>query len=409
MNKTRIAAGALALAMLAGCSTDGGPSILADPDDMAYQAADLKRDSQLFTVDGEGVSAEEYLFWLVNAIAEQKRYGLLSDDSDWSQATEGQPSAETLKADALETAKLYQVIRNHAKELGVELTAEEREELEDTQAQEMEYWGGEETFRGLLEEQCISLEGYRALSEVAYLNQALKKKLEETGQLAPTDADVDSYLEEAGIYAAKHILVATRHTNADGSHEEYSEEERAQARALVEDIRAQLRAAGDSEALFDQLMAQYSEDGRDEEGNLYAPEGYLYVYPQEKVTSYSQMAMVPEFEAGALELEIGQISEPIETSYGYHIILRLEPDREQARQECTADYLYYKLNRSWLEQAEVVTTKAYDELDPQVFYDRLQKLLDARQAAKAAQATATPEQSAPGGESPLPEETGPVG
>ena len=291
----------------------------------------------------------------------------------------------------------------------MELTAEETEQMEADLAEVVESWGGEERFRELLDEQCISMDGYARLNQVAYLNKAIQKKLEADGQLTVTEADVESYLEEQGIYAVKHILVATRHTNADGSHEEYTEEEKAQAKALVEDIRSQLRAAGDSEALFDQLMAQYSEDGRDEEGNLYAPEGYLYVYPQEKVTSYSQMAMVPEFEAGALELEIGQISEPIETSYGYHIILRLEPDREQARQECTADYLYYKLNRSWLEQAEVVTTKAYDELDPQVFYDRLQKLLDARQAAKAAQATATPEQSAPGGESPLPEETGPVG
>jgi len=391
MNKTRIAAGTLALAMLAGCSTDGGPGILADPDDMAYQAADLKRDSQLFTVDGEGVSAEEYLFWLVNAIAEQKRYGLLSDDSDWSQAAEGQPSAETLKADALETAKLYQVIRNHAKELGAELTAEEREELEATQAQEMEYWGGEEAFRGLLEEQCISLEGYRALSEVAYLNQALEKKLEETGQLTPTDADVDSYLEEMGIYAAKHILVATRHTNEDGSHEEYNDEERAQAEALVKDIRERLRADGDSEVLFDELMNEYSEDGRNKEtGELYYPHGYTYVYPGQMVT---------EFEEGALALEVGQISEPIQTSYGYHIIFRGNPDGEQAMEEC-GSYLFYKLEQTWLEEAQVVTTKAYDELDPQAFYDRLQELVKAKAAARA---TPAPTESAAPEESTQPE------
>lgn len=407
MKKTRIAAGALALAMLAGCSA--GPDLVAAPDDLAYQAADLQRDSQLFTVDGAGVNAEEYLFWLVNAIAEQKYYGRLSDDADWSQAQEGQPSAETLKADALKTAKLYQVIRNHARELGVELTAEETEQMEADLAEVIENWGGEESFRELLDEQCISMEGYVRLNEVAYLNEAIQNKLEAEGQLTVTDADIEDYLEEQGIYAAKHILVATRHTNADGSHEEYTEEEKAQALELVKDLREQLRAAGDSEALFDQLMAQYSEDGRDEEGNLYTPEGYLYVYPQEKVTSYSQMAMVEEFEAGALALEVGQVSEPIETNYGYHIILRLEPDREKARQECTADYLYYKLNRSWLEQAEVVTTKAYDELDPQAFYKRLQKLLDARQAAKAAQATPTPAQSDPGEESPAPEESGSVG
>ena len=409
MKKTRIFAGALALTLLAGCSSSP-TELVAQPDDLAFQAADLKRDSQLFTVDGVGVSAEEYLFWLVNAIAEQKYYGRLSDDADWTQAREGQPSAETLKADALETAKLYQVIRNHAKALGVELTAEEREQMDAELAQLIEaQYGGEEAFQqSFLDEQCISKEGFQALNEVGYLNQALKEKLEQSGELTVTDADVEVFVNEQGIYAAKHILLSTRRANADGSHEEFSEEEKAQVLERIKDLREQLRAAGDSEEKFDELMKEYSEDGRDEEGNLYAPEGYLYVYPQEKVTSYSQLAMVPEFEAGAQALEIGQISEPIQTSYGYHLILRLKPDMEQARQECSSDYMFYTLSQEWMEQAEVVTTKAYDELDPQAFYTRLQQILAAREAARAAQATATPDE-ADGEGSPAPVETTPGG
>lgn len=411
MKKTRFAAGALALAMLAGCSA--GPDLVAAPDDLAFQAADLRRDSQLFTVDGEGVAAEEYLFWLVNAIAEQRYYGRLSDDADWSQAEEGQPSAETLKADALETAKLYQVIRNQATALGVELSAEEREQMDtDLKGFIETSFGDEETFRQeFLDEQCISMEGFGALNEVSYLNRAIREKLEQDGTLTATDADVEAYVAERGIYAAKHILVATRHINADGSHEEYTEEEKARALELAKDLREQLRAAGDSEEKFDELMAEYSEDGRDEKGELYAPEGYLCVYPQEKVTSNAQMAMVPEFEAGALGLEIGQISEPVETGYGYHIILRLAPDMDQVRQDYnSSNYKFSQLLQSWAEQAEVVTTKAYDELDPQAFYTRLQQLLEARKAARAAQITSAPDESlSPEGESPTPAETAPAG
>lgn len=409
MKKTRIFAGALALTLLTGCSA--GPDLVASPDDLAFQAADLKRDSQLFTVDGVGVNAEEYLFWLVNAIAIQKYSGGLSDDADWSQAQEGQPSAGTLKADALETAKVYQTIRNRAAQLGVELSAEEREEMETELEEVFARYGGEEEFqRGILDEQCISMEGYRALNEVAYLNRTLKEKLEADGTLTVTDGDLEAYVAQKGIYGAKHILVSTRHTNADGSHEEFTEAERAQALELVKDLREQLRASGDSEEMFDELMREYSEDGRDEEGNLYAPEGYLYVYPQEKVTSYyTQMAMVQEFEAGALSLEVGQISEPIETDYGYHLILRKEPDMEQARQEyVSSDYKFNELLRSWAEEAEVVTTKAYDELDPQVFYNKLQQLLDAREAARAAQTTPAPTQSAAPEGSSAPEESAPA-
>lgn len=82
---------------------------------------------------------------------------------------------------------------------------------------------------------------------------------------------------------------------------------------------------------------------------------------------------------------------------------------EQARQEyVSSDYKFNELLRSWAEEAEVVTTKAYDELDPQAFYNKLQQLLDAREAARAAQATPAPTQSAAPEGSSAPEESAPA-
>ncbi len=49
MKKKQWIAGAMALTLLAGCG-----EAAADPDDLAYQTTDIQRDSQLFTVDGEG-------------------------------------------------------------------------------------------------------------------------------------------------------------------------------------------------------------------------------------------------------------------------------------------------------------------------------------------------------------------
>ena len=67
MKKSRLIAGALALTLLAGCGA------AADPDDMAYQAAELKRDSEIITVDGQAIPAEEYLFWLLMQIKNTKK------------------------------------------------------------------------------------------------------------------------------------------------------------------------------------------------------------------------------------------------------------------------------------------------------------------------------------------------
>jgi len=381
MKHAKLIAGALALALLTGC----GGITAADPDDLIYQAADIKRDSELFTVDGTGVTAEEYCFWLTSAVMQQKYYGFLADDAAWEETlADGSETLQALKDDAMETAKLYQVIRNKAAEYGVTITEEDQATMDQQVAEVEENSGGADAFNAVLEEQAISREGFLRLNEVYFLNQGLKAKLEETGELAVTDADLDAFIEEQGIYAAKHILLSTRRTLEDGSYEDFSDEEKEAVLQQANDLREQLKAAGDSEELFDELMNEYSEDGRDENGDLAYPQGYTFVPPGQ---------MVSEFEQGARALEVGQISDPIQTAYGYHIILRLSPDKETAKTYLTPDYKLSTLTQQWLDQAQVTTTKAYDELDPHDFYVRLQEIVTARKAAREAAATPTPAES----------------
>lgn len=403
MKKTGFLAGALALALLVGCSAGdsaGSGDLVAEPDDMAFQAADIRRDSEIVTVDGQPITAERYLFWLANAIGTVKGYGQLADDAGWEETLDdGMTVAEALKADALETAKLYRVVETKAAEYGVTLSPEQEQEIANQMAEAMEGMGGEEVFQARLDEMCISMDGFTAMNRVYYLNQGLKEKMEQSGELSVTQADVDQYkesfVEENGIYAAKHILLATRRTNSDGSYEEFTDEEKAAVLEQAQALRQQLKDAGDSEELFDELMNEFSEDGRDPDGNLYAPDGYGLVYAGQ---------MVPEFEQGALALEVGQVSELIETSYGYHIIMRIPVDQAQvdqiAEESCTTDKKLEELTAQWVEQAQVVTTTAYDELDPKAFFERLTKLSEARAAARE---SAQPAESQTPAESPAPE------
>ena len=146
---------------------------------------------------------------------------------------------------------------------------------------------------------------------------------------------VDSFIEENSLYGAKHILISTRRINADGSgYEEYSDEEKAQAFQKAQDLRKQLKDAGDDLELFDKLMNEHSEDGRNEDGTLAMPDGYTQVYGGQ---------MVPEFEEGAMALQVGEISEPIQSQFGYHIILRLPLEREELKEQLGGSY---KLNSS---------------------------------------------------------------
>lgn len=400
MKRNGLIAGALALTLLAGCSGGGG-KLMADADDIAYQAADIRRDAELLTVDGKTVPAERYLFWLATSIQTAQQYIALDTDEDWAEImSDGLTVAQAMKADALETVKLYQVVEAKAEELGVALTAEQQEEMDKQLQQVIEQLGGEEEFQAHLDSMCISRESFVNMNRVYFLNQGIKEKLEADGTLTVTQADRDQVAEElkeeAGLYAAKHILLSTRRTNADGTYEDYTEEEKAAVEERAKTMRQRIRENGDSEEFFDELMNEFSEDGRDENGNLYAPDGYGLVYAGQ---------MVPEFEEGALALKEGEIGEPVATAYGYHIIMRIPLDQEElgqmVEQYCTPDYKLQQLSEEWVKNAKVTTTDAYEALDPKAFYDRLTAINEARQAAREAAESAAPSENPAGSEVPV--------
>lgn len=80
--------GALLVAGLTACAP-GAPEV--DPSDVAYQTAGVTRDTVLFTVDGTEVTADEYLFWLLQSVASAKQSGYLADDDAWEEELNGVP------------------------------------------------------------------------------------------------------------------------------------------------------------------------------------------------------------------------------------------------------------------------------------------------------------------------------
>jgi len=397
--------GAIAAAALTGCGQSSVPEPTAtiDPSDMAYQVTGLTRNTTLFTVNGREVPVEEYLFWLMQAITEQQQYNyyLLTDES-WDGQIEGTPSKEYLKNDALETSKLYAVIQNKADEAGLSVTEEDYAEMDADQAEaeaQLNMYGS--SFQEYLDSQCISEEGFRRLNGVAYLVADLMDSMGD--ELAPDDAKMEAFLDEVGYYNVKHILLSTRHANEDGTYTDYTDEEKAAVLTEAQGYVSELRAlpADQVEARFDEIMNERSDDTRNAEtGELYYPDGYLTLSGQ----------MVAEFEEAALGLELGEVSDPVETLYGYHIILRLDADTEDTR-SVYPDWALSKQLEEWTAAAEVEVTPEYDALDPKAVYDKLNEILDARQAEKEAEAAATatpaPEGSAAPAESqaPAPEST----
>lgn len=106
-----------------------------------------------------------------------------------------------------------------------------------------------------------------------------------------------SEFESAEQVRAQHILIMAPSGNASAEQE---------ALKKINSIKSQAATSD-----FGKLAAQYSEDpgSKQEKGDL----GY-----------FSRGKMVPEFEDAAFSLAVGQVSEPIKTSYGYHLIKVLD-------------------------------------------------------------------------------------
>jgi len=58
--------------------------------------------------------------------------------------------------------------------------------------------------------------------------------------------------------------------------------------------------------------------------------------------------MVPEFEEAAFSLELNQVSEPVETNFGVHLIEVLEKDAERPRDEGEVEREQGNAYREWL-------------------------------------------------------------
>lgn len=368
MKNNRLPALVLALTLLGGCAaTPAEETDSAKGDDLAYRCAGMTRDFPLLTVNGETVEAGDYLFWLANTVRLQESYyGLPETEAEWAEVN------DDLKADALDTTLLYEIVEQKAAELGLTLSEETRTQLDQDQAEFIEELGGQEAYAAYLDNLCATEENLYHMNEVYYLNQLLLETLTADGTLTVTQADIDGVVEEMveqnGYYGAKHILIATQKLSEDGtSYEEYSEADKAAAYQKAVNLRDTLAEQEDSAEAFDELMAAFSEDSRDPEtGELYAPDGYGLV-----PLNY----MVPEFEAAALALEIGEISDIVTSDYGYHIIMRIPVDttdlESYVKENYTETYKLSLLLQEWMDEATVVSDPAYDTVSVYDFYTKL--------------------------------------
>ncbi len=158
----------------------------------------------------------------------------------------------------------------------------------------------------------------------------------------PTQDDLRNYLDTLGYLGAKHILIETVDPSTGDAVREDSEALEA-ANILINALNKQ-----PTEEYFDTLVAQFGEDP----GMKQQPEGYLFTSGQ----------MVEEFENGVKGLQYGEYTKtPVKSTYGYHIIWRIDPMELVDAALLAEDYQNAQLStlvNTWMSEATVTPNDA---------------------------------------------------
>ena len=333
-NWVRLIAGALAsVVLVGGCSLTVGINKGNRTDGLLSEACGLHPDAELLLIDGQTVTAEEYLYWLAYDCEYLSNY---VPNVDWSaELTAGVTYGDYAKTEALETVKLFSVGRAWAQEAGVTLTEEDQAELETQRQAYVEYFGGEEAYQQQLVAMGVAEEAYDRISETAFLYQRLETEFStEGGALYPDGAALAQYAADNGYLTGRAIYVPA----GDGAEEEAN---------------GYLKRMQDAEDKIAEHAAICQERGVDQKDSI----------------TFTMTEGDPVCEA-AMALAANEVSDVIAVDEGYYIFLREETDLSAV----LPAYFNTLLQARRSEANVVYNEELYASIDTGAFYQTLTQL-----------------------------------
>ena len=318
----------------------GGMSGGKRTDGIYYKATGIHPDAELLEINGETVTAEEYLYWLayvceyLNATAGGKL-------DLTAQINETTTFGEYAKMDALNTVKLYAVTRAWAEENGIALTEEDEAALEAQRQQYVSYYGGEEAYLQQLELLGITAEMLHDIEATPYLYVHLHDAfVAPDGALYPGDEALTQYGSEKGYLTARLLYFATTGMDDAG---------KADVRAKAESYAEKMQQAEDKNATFVELEKELGLETNSD--------GLTF----RKDTSDPAVCSAVE------ALEEGQVSGVIEGGNGYYVALRMPLNHQALLEDLFQEHLQEMKESAKIEY----NNRLYNKIDTTEFYRRL--------------------------------------
>ena len=272
-------------------------------------------DAVYATVGDREISWGEYYEWLGTYILSAENYmdsmAAYGVPMGWdSEYADGVTLADYVTANLADNFHAYEGIARFAAQNGIEVTEEElaarrAEDMSAMLGPDADEAGWAEVLAGNFMTESIYLAQSRASLAI---NKALAEIYGENGEKISA-AELQRYIEEKDYLRCNHILFLTMDMN---TYESLDEDTILSKKAKAEEIAAELQAIedrGELLARFAELKQELDEDS----GKVLNPDGYLF----------TPGTMVPVFEDTTRALAEFEVSAPVLSDYGYHVIIRL--------------------------------------------------------------------------------------
>lgn len=305
----KFAAILLALVLALGCLTGCGS----------------KKGDTVMSVDGTDVSFDEFMYYLKTAATTLTNYYQSSTGGgvDWDGVCiydKTKTNAEWCVNEAMYNAAQACVIMSKGKSMNCLPTDEQLKTLEDNISTIRKNYEDQDdpdaAFTSALNGQGFTLDTFKQINKVNFtLANIFASLYGENGEKV-SDETLKGYVDENGFMTSAHILFKTTEEvkGEDGktTEKEISDSAKAEKKAKAEKLAKELKAIKDDEKRKEKFF-EYMKNDSEDPGKESYPNGYCF----------TEGTMVQEYTDTTKALKDYEVSDVVESKFGYHIIMRL--------------------------------------------------------------------------------------